>query len=160
MDEVFLPGVTDLFGDPVPRSRGKRGKPPHVPTAENRRFVQLALACERDEEEIAAALRITVKTLNRHYFHELAGKVSARLKLEMKAMAAMVEQVEKGNVAAMALLAKRLDKAGLKQLAHQLADRGKGEAKAPKLGKKEQQRQAAQQVGGKFAPPPAPQLIN
>ncbi|MGZ8286127.1 MAG: hypothetical protein ACXW27_09045 [Allosphingosinicella sp.] len=161
MDDVFLPGVTDLFGDPVPRSRGKRGKPPHLPTAENRRFVQLALACGRDEEEIAAALRITARTLNRHYFHELGGKGSARLRLEMKAMAAMVEQVEKGSVAAMALLAKRLDKAGLKQLAHQVADRGQSaSAKPAKLGKKEQQRQAAELVGGKFAPPSPPRLIN
>jgi hypothetical protein len=163
LDDVFLPGVTDLFGDPVPRSRGRRGKPPHVPTAENRRFVQLALACGREEEEIAAGLRITPRTLARHYFHELGGKASARMRLEMKAMAKLVEQVEDGKVSAIALLAKRLDKAGLKQLAERVAERGSlqpAAAKLPKLGKKAQQKEAAGQVQGKFAPPPAPELIH
>jgi len=134
--DVFLPGVTDLFGDPVPASRGKRGRPPHEPTAENRRFVQLALACGHDEEAIAAALRIHPRTLKRHYFHELAGRMSARLRLDMKNMAAMVAQVEAGNVAAMALLEKKIARLQMADVG-QLGKPAKP-PKAPKLGKKEE----------------------
>lgn len=152
MDDVFLPGVTDLFGDPVPRSRGRRGKPPHVPTAENRRFVQLALACERDEEAIAAALRITSKTLRRHYFHELQGKDSAKLRLEMKNMAAIVAGVEAGKPAAMALLDKKLTKEGQRALAARYTQRVPA---ATPVGKKEAAKAAAAGVTGIYAPPPA-----
>lgn len=110
MSDVFIQGLVDLFGDPVPASRGRKGRPPHVPTVENRRFVQIALACNRTEAEIAAALRITERTLNRHYFHELRGKASARLRLEMKNMAAIIEQVEAGKPSAMSLLAKIIER--------------------------------------------------
>lgn len=157
MDEVFLPGVTDLFGDPVPRSRGKRGKPAHVPTAENRRFVQLALACGRDEEVIAAALRITSKTLGRHYFHELSGKASAKLRLEMKNLAAIVEQVEAGKPSAMALLDKKLAKEDQRELAKRYQQPA---AREPALGKKDAAKAAAQGVSGKYAPRAQRQLLN
>jgi len=135
VDDVFLPGVTDLWGDPVPRSRGKRGRPAHVPTAENRRFVQIALACGHDDEAIAGALGITDRTLKRHYFHELAGKRSARLRLEMKSMALIIAQAEKENVSAMALLEKKIERMRQRDLMQGKAPR---EAKPPKLGKKEQ----------------------
>lgn len=155
MGSVFFLGLVDLFGDPVPVSRGKRGRPAHVPTAENRRFVQLALACGKGEDEIAAGLRITERTLNRHYFHELAGKASARLRLDMKNMAALVQQVEAGKTAAMALLSKRLDKIEKREL----ADRYQVAApREPKLGKKDAAKAAAKGVDGIYAPPPAPLL--
>lgn len=155
--EVFLQGVVDLFGDPVPTSRGKKGRPPHVPTAENRRFVQLCLACGHDEEGIAAALQITVRTLNRHYFHELSGKASARLKLEMKNMAAMVAQVEAGSVAAMSLLDKKMERLRLQGLSDKFTDRPKAAAVKP-IGIKAAAKEAAGKVTGKFAPPAPPRL--
>lgn len=144
MGDVFLPGVIDLFGDPVPASRGRKGRPPHVPTAENRRFVQLALACGHDEVAIAEALGITDRTLKRHYFHELAGKRSARLRLEMKSLALIVAQAEASNTSAMALLEKKIERMHQRDLA-----RGKParEAKPPKLGKKEQALIDAHQAG-------------
>lgn len=141
MDDVFLPGVVDLFGDPIPRSRGKRGQPPHVPTAENRRFVQISLACGHGEEAIAEALRISTKTLSRHYFHELAGKRSARMRLEMKTMATLIEQVDKGNVSAASILFRKL--AQIDQRAPQLPK----PAKVRKLGKKEELLVAAREAG-------------
>lgn len=157
MDDVFLPGVVDLFGDPVPRSRGKRGKPAHVPTAENRRFVTLSLACGRDEEEIATALRITAKTLNRHYFHELSGKRSARLRLQMKNLSAIVDQVEAGKPSAMALLARQLDKLEQRETAAKFT---RAAPKDAPLGKKEAAKAAAKDgVSGRFAPRPMPGLL-
>jgi hypothetical protein len=144
LSDVFIPGLTDLFGDPVPASRGKKGRPPHVPTAEFRRFVQLALACGQGEEEIAAAMRITKPTLRRHYFHELSGKTSARLRLDMKNMAAIVAQVEAGNVSAMSLLEKKLERISQRELA---AGRTAPAPKPPKLGKKEQALVEAHRAG-------------
>lgn len=157
MSDVFLKGVIDLFGDPVPASRGKKGRPPHVPTTENRRFVQLSLACGHNEEAIAAALQVTVKTLKRHYFHELSGKASARLRLQMKNMAAMVAQVEAGNVAAMSLLDKAMERQGLKDLSDKFTDRPKAAATKP-IGIKAAAKEAAGKVTGKFAPPAPPRL--
>jgi hypothetical protein len=157
LSDVFLKGVVDLFGDPVPASRGKKGRPPHVPTAENRRFVQLSLACGHDEETIAAALQVTVRTLNRHYFHELSGKASARLKLEMKNMAAMVAQVEAGSVAAMSLLDKKMERLRLEDLSGKFTDRPKA-APAKPIGIKAAAKEAAGKVTGKFAPPAPPRL--
>ncbi|MBW8911011.1 MAG: hypothetical protein JF564_03770 [Sphingomonas sp.] len=158
MADGYLDGVVDLFGDPVPASRGKKGRPPHLPTAENRRFVQVALACGRIEEDIAKALRITQRTLNKHYFHELSGKASARMRLEMKNMTAMVEQVEKGNVSAMSLLAKRLDKIEQRDLARQMSTE---RPSAPRpLGKKEAAAQTAGQHRGLYEPPAGPERLN
>lgn len=128
-----------------------------MPTAENRRLVQLALACGHDEEAIAAALRITPKTLARHYFHELSGRRSARLRLEMKNLAAIVAQVEAGKPAAMALLDKKLKRIEQEELSDRYAQRPPREAAK---GKKEARRDAAAEVTGKFAPPPAPGLLN
>lgn len=140
MVDVFLEGLVDMFGDPIPASRGKKGRPPHVPTAENRRFVQLSLACGKDDAVIAAALKITERTLQRHYFHELAGRASARHRLDMKNLAAIVAEVEAGNVSAMSLLNKKVERMNL-------ADAGRiampSKAKPPKKGKKEAAVEAA-----------------
>ncbi|MDE0880864.1 MAG: hypothetical protein OSB00_19740 [Sphingomonas bacterium] len=159
MDDVFLPGVTDLFGDPVPKSRTKRGKPAHVPTAENRRFVTLALACGHDEVAIAEALRIHERTLKRHYFHELAGKRAARLRLDMKNLDAIVKQVEAGKPAAMAQLDKRIERMRQREVADKYTARAPS-ASAPALGKKEAAKRAAGEVTGKYAPRATPTLIH
>ena len=157
MGDVFLDGVFDLFGDPVPASRGRKGRPAHVPTTENRRFVQLALACGHDEPMIAAALRITERTLTRHYFHELEGRRTARLRLDMKNLGAIVAEVEKGNVSAMAQLDRRLAREAMKASSDRLA-RPAAQSVSTPIGKKEAARAAAQGVTGKYAPRPAPSL--
>jgi hypothetical protein len=59
------------LGNPIPPSFGKRGRPPHVPTAENRQKVRLLLSFDWSNQRIARALRITGKTLCKHYFREL-----------------------------------------------------------------------------------------
>lgn len=159
MDDVFIAGLTDLFGDPIPKSRGGRGRPAHVPTAEFRRFVQLSLACGRDEIEIAAALRITTRTLNRHYFHELRGKASARLRLRMKNLDAILTQVEAGKPAAMALLSKEIDRLDKREAAAKYQQPAPGSTKEPFVGVKESRKVAAAQVKGKFAPPAPPAAL-
>ena len=61
----------DHFGDPIPPLFGKRGRPPHVLPAENRQKVRLLLAFDWSNQRIARALRITGKTLRKHYFREI-----------------------------------------------------------------------------------------
>jgi hypothetical protein len=126
--------AVDLFGNPIRLTRRGRGRPPHEATAENRQKVLLWLALGYDEERIAEAFGITTRTLQKHYFHELAYRRTARMELEAKNLQAIVAQVESGNAAAMSLLEKKLERwrigAG--------APKGDKPPKAPKLGKKEQ----------------------
>ncbi len=77
MDQNF-----DLFGDPIPENHGKRGRPPHMVTQENRNKVMMLLALGRSNERIAAALGITAPTLRKNYFRELKGRLDARERLD------------------------------------------------------------------------------
>lgn len=150
------------MGDPIPEGLGKRGRPPHLATVENRKKVILLAAFDRNEEQIAAALSISVPTLKKHYFRELRARLEARQRLEGKLLLSLADQVEKGNVSAIDKLYARLDRHDRVILAGRVADRGGAQAPAPKgskLGKKAQQREAAGRVEGKFAPPPAPRLL-
>ncbi|TXC73955.1 hypothetical protein FSZ31_04335 [Sphingorhabdus soli] len=123
----------DLLGDRIPEGFGRRGRPPHVPSDENRQKVILLAAFDKNEEQIAAALSITPPTLRKHYFRELKFRLESRQRLEGKLLLALVQQVEAGNVSAIDKLWKRLDR-------HDLALPAKRPvpAKAKKLGKKEQ----------------------
>ncbi|SCW77515.1 hypothetical protein SAMN02927924_02805 [Sphingobium faniae] len=125
----------DLLGDPIPEGWGKRGRPPHVPTDENRRKVMVLAAFDKNEEQIAAALSITPPTLRKYYFRELRSRLEARQRLEGKLLASLLTEVDKGNVSAVDKLWKRLDR---HDLATGTIARPAKPAKAPKLGKKAQ----------------------
>lgn len=150
----------DLLGDPIPEGWGKRGRPAHVATDEKRRLVKQLLAFEWTLERIAAALSITPPTLRKNYFRELKFKAEARARVEAKLLDALMAQVEAGNVAAMKEYNRLLEKHDLRHLAEAVANRGHAEPRATRLGKKEQQSEAAKAVGGKFAPPPPPGFVN
>jgi len=155
----------DLLGDPIPPNMGRRGRPPHLPTIENRRKVMVLAAFDRNEDQIAAALSISVPTLKKHYFRELRQRLEARQRLDAKVLMALVDQIEKGNVAAMAQYFKRADKHDLALLAAGAAERVAAHPRVqvkgkPKPGKKESKIAAAKDVAGRYAPPPGPRLIN
>jgi len=57
----------DLLGDPIPRNHGRRGRPAHVPTEQNISKVKVLWANGYSKTRIAAALRITKPTLQKHY---------------------------------------------------------------------------------------------
>lgn len=130
----------DLLGDPIPEGHGRRGRPPHMPTDENRRKVMLLAAFDKNEEQIAAALSITPPTLRKHYFRELRARLEARHRLEGKLLAALVKEVDAGNVSAMDKLFKRLDR---HDLATGATSQPMRQAKPPKKGKKEAAVEAA-----------------
>lgn len=72
----------DLFGDPIPANHGRRGRPQHIATVENRNKVKLLLALGWSNVRIASALGITQPTLRRNYFQELKARDDQRPKME------------------------------------------------------------------------------
>jgi hypothetical protein len=95
MDQIF-----DLFGDPVPENKGKRGRPQHIPTQENRNKVSMLLAMGRSNERIANALNVTLPTLRKHYFSELKFRDTARDRLDARLAMTLWGQFQGGNTGA------------------------------------------------------------
>ncbi|WP_100867094.1 hypothetical protein [Novosphingobium kunmingense] len=153
----------DLLGQPVPPNKGCKGRPQHVPTAENLEKAVLLYAQRKSDADVAAALGISIPTLKEHYFstRELqAIRRNARAFVEGELLARLNRDSLAGKTGATEKLLKRLDKAGLAALGERIKDRGKAD-KAKPLGKKEAQKQAAGEVKGRFAPRQAPpQLIH
>lgn len=128
MDQEF-----DLWGDPVPPRVEKRGRPEHKKNQTTSMRVAVLRALNKPQDEIAAALAITEKTLRKHYSPEL------RQGLQQKRAEALVRLWEigtagNGNVAALKEFIRQTERADLAAPVA-LARRP---AKAVKLGKKEQ----------------------
>ncbi|WP_315759317.1 hypothetical protein [Bradyrhizobium sp. SZCCHNRI2007] len=87
----------DLFGDPIPANRGKRGRPQHVPTTENRNRVIVLLAMGWSNERIAGAMRITEPTLKKHYFSELRDRDIQRDRLNAALLMEGYKGVQNGG---------------------------------------------------------------
>lgn len=127
MDEVV-----DLFGDPVPEGWGRRGRPAHIPTQQNRCKVSMLLAMGWSNERIANALAVTAPTLRKHYFRELKLRGLARDRLDARLAMLLWAQFEAGNVAAGKEFVRLLERNDL------MLYGGGAPAKTPPLGKKEQ----------------------
>jgi transcriptional regulator with XRE-family HTH domain len=132
------------------------GRPSHKPTHYQRERVMRLRADGWSLERIARVIGLDVQTLAKHYGDEL--EHGADIKTD-----ALLEWAErgakKGNAANIKWLSERYQAARADE---QLRGRASGppaeEPKAPKLGKKEQQQEAANAVKGKYATPPAPKL--
>jgi len=64
-------GTRDLLGDPIPENFGMRGRPSHKPTDYNNNQISLLVGLNWSKHRTALALRITAKTLAKHYFREV-----------------------------------------------------------------------------------------
>lgn len=135
--------ILDLFGEPVPDNWGKRGRPEHRPTQENRNRVSMLLVMGWSNKRIADALYITLPTLRKHYFSELKYRDVARDRLNATMATKLWDLFMAGNVAACREFRDLLEKNDL-MLYGQTSQPQKPE-KAPKLGKKEAALLAAQQ---------------
>ena len=93
--------IFDLFGDVVPEGRGKPGRPQHVPTNENRNRVKMLLAVGWNDERIAGAVGVSIKTLRKHYSRELVARLACRDRMEARRLEVLWRQGCDGNVAAM-----------------------------------------------------------
>lgn len=128
-----------------------------MPTRETRNRVLLAFVRGLSVKDAATVIGISVPTLRQHYSAELEKRTTAALRMEMRQLERLNQQAEAGNVAAEKELARQLDKMRTAQLSDHVVARGKAKKPKPK-GKKEEQQDAAQGVGGRFGtrqPPPA-----
>ncbi len=117
---------------PIPEGWGKRGRPPHQPTDDNRSKIRVLLAFGYLVPAIAKALRINKGTLRKYYLAELKHADEAMPALKGANLFAMVKSALGGNVGAQKQLQALIEK-------HDLAQLG-APAPAPKppaLGKKE-----------------------
>jgi hypothetical protein len=132
------------------------GRPPFKPTKAQRDAVKLMKADGWSNERIAAQLEVARNTLEKAFATELEfGADSKRLKV----LKDLDKASSKGNASASKQLLERYEVAKAAQVLRDREQPGEP-AREAKLGKKEQQQQAAEQVTGKFAPPPAPKLLN
>jgi hypothetical protein len=145
----------DLLGDPIPENHGGRGRPPHIPTQENRSQVRVLLGLSWMPVAIARSLRITLPTLRKHYFSELKDREMARFQLKAAQIMMTYRAADANNAGAIKQLGEHIRQAELGALQADVEKRQKPK-KPAKLGKKEQQQQAAEEVGGLYATPPAP----
>lgn len=133
----------DLFGQPVPRERVRgRGRPEHVWTLKNSNRINLLFATGHDLKDAAKVLGISMPTLRKHYFSEVAQWETARLKLKAQQLEQLHAEGQAGNVAAIKELFKQMDRGAWAGGARDMSQPVKP-AKAPKPGKKEQLVEAA-----------------
>lgn len=139
-------------------SESKGGRPTWQPSIDERIAVEQMKFCGESEATIARSLKVDVATLRKHCTVELADGYANRRRQVTKML---FEAADKGNVTAI----KRLDEMGkVSGAAQALRDRATPQApavepKPEKLGKKEERKIAAQQIGGKFAAPAPPKLV-
>lgn len=136
----------DLLGDPIPPGHGRRGRPQHVPTAENRSKIMLLQAMGWPSERMANALGITPKTLRRHYSRELKVREQARDRVDAARHMALWREVAAGNVTAMKELARVFERLDLARTAKDYVE-PEAEASPTGLGKKEAAKLAAARAG-------------
>jgi hypothetical protein len=142
MEQIF-----DLLGDPIPENFGRRGRPAHIPTQENRNKVRLLLAFGWTDPRIAQALRITTPTLRKHYFRELRHREEARPALEASALMMVYKSAAEGNASAQKELLRLIDRLNMTAAEQAINDRQQGDERAARLGKKEAAALAAQSAG-------------
>lgn len=146
-----------MFGFPVLPPRG-RGRPPHVPTAETRAFVNMMFVCGHEIMVVAKLMGLAKTAFYEHYREEIKERKYAALKMKGRQLLRLNTQAEEGNVAAEKALAAMVHAEQQRSLSEKVQERGKVAAPAPRLGKKEQQKEAAAGVAGRFGtrqPPPA-----
>ncbi|MBY8826110.1 hypothetical protein [Sphingomonas colocasiae] len=146
----------DLLGDPIPEGLGRRGRPPHIATDQNRSKVMLLLAQGWPNWRIARAMGITDKTLAKYYFRQLAVRDGALDKVKAGHLALLWEQAKAGNVSALKEIGKtidRLDAAMFGAAGSDQADDSEDEAdqdvalRASRMGKKAMAAEAAKTAG-------------
>lgn len=133
-----------------PKSGRRPGRPAYRPSIEDRKTVEQMKFCGESDNTIARALNIDPDTLRKHFADELADGHAQRRK---EVIGLMFDAARGGNVAAI----KKLEEMGRVAAASEAVK--VRERPSPKLGKKEERRIAAENVGGKFATPEPPKLV-
>lgn len=127
------------------------GRPEFAPTDEDREKVRVLKAGGMTNEAIAEVIGVSEPTLRKHFSYELdiaTAKVRADL-LMARYRAAMGGNVQAQN--------KMIEQVSANAAQRKVSP--EKEEKKPKLGKKEEQKLAAENVEGAFAPPAGPKLV-
>lgn len=154
--------VDGLFGpQPLERVRG-RGRPAHVWDRQISVRICNLFACKHTVEKVAQVIGISQPTLRKVYFSEVAAREVMDLKVKSEQLARLTDAAIAGNVTAEKALAGMIQAEQIKQLDQHVKARGGSRTPAaPRVGKKEEQLAAAQDVKGRFAPREAPpSLLN
>jgi predicted transcriptional regulator len=154
--------VDGLFGlQPAERVRG-RGRPAHVWDRQKSVRICNLFACGHTVETVAKVMGISQPTLRKVYFSEVGDREVMDLKVKSEQLARLTDAAIAGNVTAEKALAGMIHAEQTKQLGEHVKARGGKRAPAPpRIGKKEEQQNAAQGVIGRFAPREAPpSLLN
>ncbi|MDE3797609.1 helix-turn-helix domain-containing protein [Sinorhizobium meliloti] len=139
----------DLFGQPVPDWKGKRGRPPYEPTDRDRNKIKLLLALGWSIERMANGLGVSPATVKRYFRAELKQRDAMRDRLDARRFEIAMEQANAGNVAALKELGKMIERSDTMLIDARLrqAQGDRKPEKDEKLGKKETQREAAKTAG-------------
>lgn len=93
----------DLFGNPVRAGQGQRGRPPYVPTQEDRNKIKMLLALGKSISIMANALGISPATVKRYFRAELKVRDAMRDRMEASYAMRLWDAVQQGNAGAMRL---------------------------------------------------------
>ncbi|MCV0381770.1 hypothetical protein [Nitratireductor sp.] len=150
----------DLFGNPLVTTEKKLGRPEHEPDEEKIIFVMVLLASGATNREVAKTLGLSVPTFRKHYLHLIKHRDLLLDRLQTKLRVSQIRQGLSGNASALNAALGMLERVKAESADRTVKARGTEPAKKPeKLGKKEQQKMAAQNVGGKYATPVPPKLV-
>jgi hypothetical protein len=150
----------DIFGFPCRPPRGQ-GRPAYEWTEEKSRQVNVLFRCGRDVKTAAAIMGCCLKTFRKVFYSEIKERDLADVRGRLET----IERLSKdGSVAALKAREAMIEREQARALSDRMlgkaaaahAEARKEKAPAP-LGKKEQQKQAAESVAGLFAtrsPPP------
>lgn len=153
----------DLFGQPVPANKGKRGRPQHAYNPEIFKSLIRCFGLGWSQVRVAHSHSMSVPTMNKVYFstdREKSFRDQACDIYEAELVARLDRQSAAGSATATEKLLARVDRSRIAQLGEHVAARGRPQRSKPK-GKKEELAEAAAGVGGRFAPRNAPpRMVN
>jgi hypothetical protein len=138
----------DLFGQPIPDWKGKRGRPPYEPDEKDRNKVKLLLALGWSIERIGNAIGRSGATVKRYFRSELKDRDAMRDRLDARRFELMMEQANAGKVAALKELEKMIERSDAMRIDQRLRQTAAPVTeKQEKIGKKEAARAAAKEAG-------------
>lgn len=141
------PRDTDLFGNPVRKRRGLRGRPKKDLTAKDLDALEAGLARGWSRQRIAKALDIGLSTIKRNFGPLLSGSGTAPERLKLALYAATVRKALDGDVGAVRLMRQMIAEDECAELERQLS----AEPAPEKVGKKQALRHEADEAEAALA---------
>lgn len=162
MADGFSDDLPGLFGW-VPAPPRGQGRPAFQRSREKSNRIMVLFAAGYTEGDVAAVLGCDAKTLRKVFPVECRERKRAALVIRTGMMTRLLEEAEKGNVAASKELDRMIASEQARAIDARLGKRAeKPEKKTAPKGKKEEQRDAARGVDGLFGtrPPPPSATVN